>query len=192
MALTTGGSSDSETPARTAVPPAPRVVHRRRFLGSRRRQAVAFVVIAGAIGFLVFQGLSNATEYFLTADQAVAQRSHLGSRQFRIEGTVQPDVRQVGHLTDFSIYANGVSVPVTDSADPSELFKPGIPVVLEGHWSGTVFSSDLIMVKHSASYTEAHPDRLKSQLPTTSTAGASSATPGASSATPGVAPAVTP
>lgn len=182
MALTTGGSSDSATPAPTAVPPAPRVVHRRRFLGSRRRQVVAFVVIAGAIAFLVFQGLSNATEYFLTADQAVAQRSHLGTRQFRIEGTVQPDVRQVGHLTDFSIYANGVSVPVTDSADPSELFKPGIPVVLEGHWSGTVFSSDLIMVKHSASYTEAHPDRLKSQLPTTSTPGASSATPGASSA----------
>jgi cytochrome c-type biogenesis protein CcmE len=191
VALTTGGSSDSATPAPTAVPPAPRVVHRRRFLGSRRRQTVAFVVIAGAIAFLVFQGLSNATEYFLTADQAVAQRSHLGTRQFRIEGTVQPDVRQVGHLTDFSIYANGVSVPVTDSADPSQLFKPGIPVVLEGHWSGTVFSSDLIMVKHSASYTEAHPDRLKSQLPT-STPGASSATPGASSATPGAPSAVTP
>jgi cytochrome c-type biogenesis protein CcmE len=111
------------------------------------------------------QGLSNATEYFKTADQAVADRAHLGSRQFRIEGTVQNDVRRTGKLTDFSIYANGVSVDVTDSNDPPQLFKPGIPVVLEGHWAGAYFSSDLIMVKHTASYVEAHPDRLKSQLP---------------------------
>jgi cytochrome c-type biogenesis protein CcmE len=169
VALSTGESSESEAPAPFAVPPAPRVVHRRRLLATRRRQAVAFIVIGGAVAFLIFQGLSNATEYFLTADQAVAQRSHLGTRQFRIEGTVEPGVRQVGHLTDFSIYANGVTVAVTDSADPSQLFKAGIPVVLEGHWSGTVFSSDLIMVKHTASYTEAHPDRLKSQLPATTT-----------------------
>jgi cytochrome c-type biogenesis protein CcmE len=171
VALSTGESSESEAPAPFAVPPAPRVVHRRRLLASRRRQAVAIIVIGGAVAFLLFQGLNNATEYFLTADQAVAQRAHLGNKQFRIEGTVEPDVRQVGHLTDFSIYANGVTVAVTDSADPSQLFKPGIPVVLEGHWAGTVFSSDLIMVKHTASYTEAHPDRLKSQLPPTTTPG---------------------
>ena len=169
MALTTGGPPDSASPSRIAVPPAPRVVRRRSFLGSRRRQIVAGLVIAGAVAFLIFEGLSNATEYFLTADQAVAQRPHLGTKQFRIEGTVESDVRQVDRLTDFSIYANGVTVAVIDSHDPPQLFRPGIPVVLEGHWSGTVFSSDLIMVKHSASYTEAHPDRLKSQLPATTT-----------------------
>ena len=75
------------------------------------------------------------------------------------------NARQTGKLTDFSIYANGVSVDVKDSNDPPQLFKPGIPVVLEGHWAGPYFSSDLIMVKHTASYVEAHPDRLKSQLP---------------------------
>ncbi len=174
MALTTGESSDPASTSRIAVPPAPRVVRRRAFLGSRRRQFVAGVVIVGAMAFLIFQGLSNATEYFLTADQAVAQRAHLGTKQFRIEGTVEQNVRQADHLTDFSIYANGASVAVVDSNDPPQLFRPGIPVVLEGHWSGSIFSSDLIMVKHSASYTEAHPDRLKSQLPTTTTPGEAS------------------
>jgi cytochrome c-type biogenesis protein CcmE len=57
---------------------------------------------------------------------------------------------------------------VIDSKEPPQLFRPGIPVVLEGHWAGNVFASDLVMVKHSASYTEAHPNRLQSQLPTTS------------------------
>lgn len=51
------------------------------------------------------------------------------------------------------------------TGSPSTLFKPGIPVVLDGHWSGTTYMSNLIMVKHTASYVEAHPNRLQSQLP---------------------------
>lgn len=122
-------------------------------------------MVAGALGFLLFEGLHNATVYFKTADQAVADRGSLGSRQFRIEGTVEPGVQQSGGKTLFSIVANGVSVSVIDSAQPPQLFKVGIPVVLEGHWQGGTYAADQIMVKHSASYTEAHPDRLKSQLP---------------------------
>lgn len=150
------------------------MIRRRTFLGSRRRQIAAGVVIAAAVAFLLFQGLGNATEYFKTADQAVADRASLGTRQFRIEGTVDNDVRRLGNQTSFSITANRVTVPVLDSKEPPQLFKPGIPVVLEGHFAaaGPVFDSDLIMVKHSASYVAAHPDRLKSQLPsTTSPAG---------------------
>jgi cytochrome c-type biogenesis protein CcmE len=150
------------------VPPAPRL-RRRTYLTSWRRKLVAGAVVAGALGFLLFEGLNNATVYFKTADQAVADRGSLGTSQFRIEGTVEPGVHQSGSTTLFSIVANGVSVAVIDSAQPPQLFKVGIPVVLEGHWQGNVYAADQIMVKHSASYTEAHPDRLKSQLPQTPT-----------------------
>lgn len=153
------------------VPAAPRL-RRRTYLTSWRRRAVAGVVVAGALGFLLFQGLDNATVYFKTADQAVADRAALGTRQFRIEGTVLPGVAQNAGKTKFSIIANGVSVPVLDSQQPPQLFKVGIPVVLEGHWQGDVYMADQIMVKHSASYTEAHPGRLKSQLPKTPTGSA--------------------
>jgi cytochrome c-type biogenesis protein CcmE len=128
---------------------------------------VAGVIVAAALAFLVVEGLQNATVYFKTADQAVADQAALGHKQFRIEGTVESDVRQVGNLTEFAIYANGVSVNVVDTKEPTSLFKPGIPVVLEGHWQGDVYESDQIMVKHTASYVEAHPDRLRSQLPAT-------------------------
>ncbi len=174
MALTTGTEAGQDRPtagsvSAQAVPPAAPVVRRRRLLGSRRRQIVAVAVIAGAVAFLLIQGIGNATEYFKTADQAVADRASLGTKQFRIEGTVDPGVKRVGNDTSFSITANGVTVPVIDSKEPPQLFKPGIPVVLEGHWAATgpLFHSDLVMVKHSASYVAAHPDRLKSQLPGT-------------------------
>lgn len=152
------------------VPPAVGAPRRRgAFLGSRRRQLVAGIVIAGALAFLLLEGLDNATVYFKTADQAVADKASLGTRQFRIEGTVEPDVRQVAGTTQFSIIANGVQVAVVDTKQPPQLFKPGIPVVLEGHWQGPVYASDQIMVKHTASYVEAHPDRLKSQIPSGTT-----------------------
>lgn len=136
---------------------------RRHLLGSRRRQVISAVVIAAAVGFLAAEGLSSAAIYFKTADQAVADRAHLGDRVFRIEGTVGPAVTQVGQTVRFSITANRVTVPVVDTGSPPELFKPGIPVVLEGHWAGAVYASDRIMVKHTASYVEAHPGRLRPQ-----------------------------
>jgi cytochrome c-type biogenesis protein CcmE len=138
---------------------------RRRWLGSRRRQIAAVLVLLGAVAFIVAEGLNNATVYFKTADQAVADKAALGTSRFRIEGTVEPDVRQVGTTTQFSIYAGGVAVPVVDTGQPPQLFKAGVPVVLEGRWQGSVYAADQIMVKHSADYVEAHPDRLKSQLP---------------------------
>lgn len=156
----------------TTVPPAPRLRHR-AYLTSWRRRVVAGAVVAAALGFLLFEGLNNATEYFKTADQAVAQKASLGTRQFRIEGTVAPGVRQSGGKTLFSIVANDVSVPVVDSEQPPQLFKVGIPVVLEGHWQGGIYVADRIMVKHSSSYVEAHPGRLKSQLPPATTSAGS-------------------
>lgn len=138
----------------------------RALLGNRRRQGAAAVVVLAAVGMLAFQGLTSATEYFLTAKQAVLQRASLGSKPFRIEGTVEPGVRQRGQTVRFSIFADGVTVAVVSTGSPPQLFRVGIPVVLDGRWQGGHFASDLIMVKHSASYTAAHPNRLKSQLPT--------------------------
>jgi cytochrome c-type biogenesis protein CcmE len=154
------------TSSETDAPPPVAPPHRRRpWLGSRRRQLVAVLILAGALSYLLYQGLTNATQFFRTADQAVADKAKLGTKPFRIEGTVQHNVHQLGADTDFSIYANGVSVAVVATEQPSQLFQPGIPVVLDGHWQGNVYLADQIMVKHTASYTEAHPDRLKSQLP---------------------------
>lgn len=154
-----------------------RPLGRRNALGSRRRQVVAALVITGALAFLVAQGLSNATVYFKTADQAVADRASLGTKVFRIEGTVGPEVARLGQTVRFDLIANGVTVPIVDTGSPGQLFKPGIPVVLEGHWQGAVYASDLIMVKHTASYVEAHPDRVKGQPVGAPTPGASGSKP---------------
>lgn len=134
-------------------------------IDTRRRLWLAGFVVVVALGYLVFQGLGNATLYFRTADEAVAQREQLGDRRFRIEGdVVDGSVRQVGNDVSFTLTKNDVRVPVQHKGDPPELFRPGIPVVLEGRFQGDHFSSDRILVKHSETYVAENPERVTTTL----------------------------
>jgi cytochrome c-type biogenesis protein CcmE len=137
----------------------------------RRRKSPAMygvlLLIVVAIGFVLFQGLNNAALYYRNADEAVRDKSSLGSRRFRVQGTVQQDVAKVGGEVDFTIAFNGVSIAVKHQGDPPELFQPNLPVVLEGHWSsdGSFFASDRILVKHSEEYKDQNPDHVNSTAP---------------------------
>jgi cytochrome c-type biogenesis protein CcmE len=134
-------------------------------IDTRRRLWLAGIVVLAALGFLVFQGLGNATLYFRTADEAVAQRAELGDRRFRIEGdVVDGSVQQVGNDVSFILTSKSVEVPVRHKGDPPELFRPGIPVVLEGRFQGDHFSSDRIMVRHSETYVAENPDRVTTTI----------------------------
>ncbi|HEX8769995.1 MAG TPA: cytochrome c maturation protein CcmE [Acidimicrobiales bacterium] len=132
----------------------------------KARYWAAGVAIILALGFLVARGLGDATVYFRTADEAVAQRDSLGDRRIRIEGdVVDGSVREVNGTVDFRIASNNVEVPIVHHGDPPELFKPGIPVVLEGRFQGDHFASDRILVKHSETYVADHPDRVTTLPP---------------------------
>ncbi len=147
-----------------AVPAAPR----RRVVVSkaqRRRMWAVGIVIVGAIGFLVYKGLTSAIVFFKTANEAVAQRAQLGNSDFQLEGTVVNGT--VHHLNGdvyrFVVESSGVSVAVENTGYPPQMFRPGLPVVVVGHFVGSsnLFASDQIMVKHSQAYIAAHPGRVK-------------------------------
>ncbi|MGI8662506.1 MAG: cytochrome c maturation protein CcmE [Acidimicrobiales bacterium] len=130
----------------------------------RRRSPLVYViavVIVVAIGGVLFQFLNNAALYYRNADEAVRDRSSLGTKRFRVQGVVQPGVQTSGEDVSFSIAFNGSTIDVRHHGDPPELFKAETPVVLEGHWdqSGQYFDSDTILIKHSAKYIEDNPDR---------------------------------
>lgn len=137
----------------------------RRSGPSRGRMWVVGVVILGSIGFLMYKGLTSAIVFFKTANEAVAQRASLGNSDFQLEGTVvHGSVRHLsGDVYRFAVESAGISVVVDNTGNPPQLFRPGLPVVVVGHFVGTgdVFASDQIMVKHSQSYIAAHPSRVK-------------------------------
>lgn len=132
-----------------------------------RRGRWAYLLVAtivAVLGFVVVQGLSNATVFFYNADEAVAERDDLGDRRFRLQGeVVDGSIESRGDRVAFVVAHNGTEVDVIHFGDPPELFQPGIPVVLEGSWSASdpeTFDSDRILVKHSSEYVADNPDRV--------------------------------
>lgn len=149
------------------LPPlsAPTAARRAPGRSTRRRLLVVGAVLAAAIGFLLYKGLTTAVVFYETANEAIAQRHALGDSTFQIEGVVVPgSVHRLGPgELAFEIESKGVKVQVHDEGDPPQLFEPGIPVVLVGHFVGAsdLFSSDEIMVKHSNVYVAARPTRAR-------------------------------
>ena len=143
------GPPPSDRPA-----PGRRQSHRLRYVG-------VGLVLAAAFAFLLVKGLGSSLDYYLTVNQAVHQKATLGTRDFRLEGVVVPgSVHNTAAGVDFTVQSDGVSEEVSNTGTPPQLFQPNIPVVVVGHFSGNAFDSNQIMVKHSASYIAAHPNRV--------------------------------
>jgi cytochrome c-type biogenesis protein CcmE len=156
----------------------PRPVPPRR----RRGMVPVLVVIAVllAIGLLLVKTLGDASLFFKNVDEAIEQRDDLGAKRFRMQGTVVPGTIVEGEISGrgavfFTVSFNGRLADVASFDNPTELFKDGIPVVLEGHWTaeplpsgeragrasdGWHFASDRILVKHDADYTSQNEARL--------------------------------
>lgn len=132
---------------------------------SRRRLWLVAAVLVGALVFLLVEGLGSSLNYFDTVDQALTHRATLGTTTFRLEGVVVPGtIRRTPVGTDFTVSQGTEQVAVRNVGSPPELFQKNIPVVVVGHFASvgsTLFLSNQIMVKHSADYIAAHPNRVK-------------------------------
>ncbi|MCU1454029.1 MAG: CcmE/CycJ protein [Acidimicrobiales bacterium] len=137
------------------------------------------VVLLVAGGLILSKGLSSATLFYKNADEAVAQKAQLGQKRFRLQGIVNSTPREGTGSVEFTVAYNGVAVDVLHTGSEPALFKPGLPVVVEGHWDATAprFDSDRLLVKHTENYKKVndpnygkkHPDRVP---PTQKAAGA--------------------
>jgi len=140
-------------PATRAVPPS-RARHKLRY-------AVVGLVLVGALGFLIAKGIGSALDFYLTADQAMAQKATLGAKTFNLEGVVEPgSIHPTRAGVDFVVTSGPVRLDVHNTGSPPQLFQPDIPVIAVGHFAGDLFVSDQILVKHTSTYIAQYPARV--------------------------------
>jgi cytochrome c-type biogenesis protein CcmE len=155
--VTTAPVVDQDSPAAPGPPRAPlseRASHRVRYV-------LVGAVLVGALGFLLFKGLGTALNFYLPVNQAVHQRSSLGDRTFNLEGLVVPgSIHPTPQGVDFTLSAGGQTMRVVNDGSPPQLFQNDIPVIAVGHFAAGEFSSNQIMVKHSANYIAQNPGRV--------------------------------
>ena len=162
---------------RDLTPRAVRPARPRRWL-----PIVLVAVVAVAIVALLVNALGNASLFFKGADAAVQGRAELGAKRFRMQGAVVQDTVVETELDGrpavaFTVVFNHVRADVLHVGNPTSLFKPGVPVVLDGAWrqglrtgvrstgctanDGWYFASTDLQVKHDSSYTAANSERLE-------------------------------
>ena len=125
------------------------------------RYVVVGLVLVGALVFLLAKGLGSALDFYLPADQAVAQKAQLGDKTFNLEGVVAPgSIHSTASGVDFVVTAGSTRVSVHNTGSPPQLFQPDIPVIAVGHFAGDLFASNQILVKHSSTYIAQHPSRV--------------------------------
>ena len=149
------------------------------------RRVISLLVVAAAVGGITFalvRLVTDASLFFLNADEAVDRRGELSGRRFRMQGTpvahsvvaTRVDFEQA---VAFTVAFEGVAADVVHTGSPPDLFTPGVPVVLEGRWvegvppdldgfacgvnDGYYFASDHMLVKHDNEYRDTYPDRLE-------------------------------
>ena len=133
---------------------------------SSRRSLGVIAVLVIVVVVLLSQGLLKSLNYFETVDQALGQRTALGTKVIRLEGVVEPGtISRTNAGASFTITGSGThQVFVTADGSPPQLFQANIPVVVVGHFVSARsldFAGTEIMVKHSSTYIAQHPNRVK-------------------------------
>lgn len=141
----------------------PRVHKQRGSSDGRKWLAITgVVVLIGALGLVVFNGLTDAATFYYNVDEAVQKRDDLGDQRFRMQGNVIEDtIAETDVGVEFTLAFGDEEIRVVHQGDPPELFKPEIPVIIEGSFEGEHFASDEILIKHDSTYEEENDARLR-------------------------------
>ena len=153
---------------------------------SRLPAIALLVVVVLGLGYVLVNALGGATTFYRNVDEAVAQRQELGTKRFRLQGTVvDGTIDRTGEGVSFMVTFNGVEIPVQHVGDPPEMFKANEAVLLEGHFAddgSDTYDSNLMIVKHSEVYESKNQERIKEaeqggQVPVSSTVTTGAPTP---------------
>ena len=117
------------------------------------------VVVAGAIGYLVFSDPGEGVLEYVYAEKVVATPQKYQGRTIQVHGTVVAGSitksRSTGHRK-FTIESAGQKLDVLFTNIPPDTFQEGGEVVLTGRLNdeGTLFESDEMSAKCPSKYEE--------------------------------------
>ncbi|MGH8944868.1 MAG: cytochrome c maturation protein CcmE [Acidimicrobiia bacterium] len=112
--------------------------------------------IGGVITLIValtLVGLDQNLTYYLYPTEAVDRRAEFpDGERFRLAGMVIEGTLERGDVYTFEVTDGGAVVPVVLHNAPPPLFAEGVPVLLEGSWSGDVFDATQALIRHDENY----------------------------------------
>ncbi len=115
-------------------------------------------VIALALGYLIWAGVTQSAVYFVTPSELSA--APVSGKAYRLGGLVERGTLTWDPATldlSFSITDGKTRVPVRHKGTAPDLFAEGRGAVVEGQWTADgYFKATQILAKHSEEYKAPH------------------------------------
>jgi len=125
---------------------------------NRGKFIVGGAVIAGALAYMIYAGVTQSAVYFVTP--AELRAAAVPGKAYRLGGMVVPgSLKWEARALDlsFTLSDGTATVPVRHKGTPPDLFAEGRGAVVEGSWTADgYFKASLIMAKHSEEYKAPH------------------------------------
>jgi len=123
-----------------------------------RKLVAGLVIIALALGYMIYAGVTQSAVYFVTPSELKA--SAVTGKAYRLGGMVLPGSLKWDPATldlAFTLSDGTATVPVRHKGTAPDLFGEGRGAVVEGRWTADgYFKATLIMAKHSEEYRAPH------------------------------------
>ena len=115
-------------------------------------------VIAVALGYMIYAGVTQSAVYFVTPSEI--QAAPVAGKSYRLGGLVtRGSLKWEPRTLDlsFTLTDGNATVPVRHKGTAPDLFGEGRGAVVEGSWSSEgYFKASLILAKHSEEYKAPH------------------------------------
>jgi cytochrome c-type biogenesis protein CcmE len=119
---------------------------------------VGGAVIAAALGYMIYAGVTQSAVYFVTPSELRA--APVAGKAYRLGGMVEAgSLRWEPRTLDlsFALGDGKTTVPVRHKGSPPDLFGERRGAVVEGSWTAEgYFKASLILAKHSEEYKAPH------------------------------------
>jgi cytochrome c-type biogenesis protein CcmE len=124
----------------------------------RRKFLMGGAIIALALGYLIYAGVTQSAVYFVTP--AELRATPVAGKAYRLGGMVVPGTLKWEPqrlALSFSLSDGRATVPVRHRGTAPDLFGEGRGAVVEGRWNKDgYFEATLILAKHSEEYRAPH------------------------------------
>ena len=127
-------------------------------MNKRAKLLVGGAVIAVALGYMIYAGVTQSAVYFVTPSEI--QAAPVAGKSYRLGGLVtRGSLKWEPRTLDltFTLTDGKATVPVRHKGTAPDLFGEGRGAVVEGSWSPEgYFKATLILAKHSEEYQAPH------------------------------------
>jgi cytochrome c-type biogenesis protein CcmE len=137
-----------------------------------KKIAIGSAIMAGVTALMAYRGVSAGWQYYLTADECVAESASLAGRRVRVSGRIAAGSLALNRdrsQAAFALEAKGANLKVVCAGPLPDNLAEGLAVLVEGRLDdGGLLRGDKVMTRCASKYESRLPPSVAPMPPTTS------------------------